>query len=103
MFRPAAVAAAAFAALTACSTPAASTKAAAPASPAAQPAAAAAPVAFDGMPAVGTQARCPVSGEVFTVTADTVKAEYHGKTYVFCCPHCKPSFEAEPEKYTAAK
>ncbi len=96
----AAMGAAALAALSACSTPAASTKAAVPANPVAE-SPAAAPAAFDGMPAVGTRARCPVSGEVFTVSAETVKAEHKGKTYVFCCAGCKPQFEAEPEKYTA--
>lgn len=100
MIRAAAFVAAAFAALTACSTPTASTKAAPPASPAAE-SAADAPVAFDAMPAVGTRARCPVSGEVFTVSAETVKAEHQGKTYVFCCAGCKAPFEADPAKYTA--
>ncbi len=100
MFRATAVAAAAFAALTACSTPTASTKATSPANPPAE-SSAGAPVAFDAMPAVGTRARCPVSGEVFTVTAETVKAEHQGKTFVFCCAGCKPQFEADPAKYAA--
>ena len=27
------------------------------------------------------------------------KTEYKGKTYFFCAPGCKRSFEKEPEKY----
>jgi len=27
------------------------------------------------------------------------KTEYNGKTYYFCAPGCKRSFEKEPEKY----
>jgi len=26
-------------------------------------------------------------------------SEYQGKTYYFCAPGCKKSFDAEPEKY----
>jgi YHS domain-containing protein len=28
-------------------------------------------------------------------------AEYKGKKIYFCCPECKPKFEADPEKYIA--
>lgn len=28
---------------------------------------------------------------------------YKGKTYYFCCPSCKPAFDADPEKYVKAK
>jgi len=58
-----------------------------------------APVGFEGMPALGTKAFCPVSKEAFTVNAKTVSASYKGKTYVFCCPECKPEFEANPDKF----
>lgn len=27
------------------------------------------------------------------------KAEYKGKPYYFCCPHCKKAFVENPEKY----
>ena len=60
---------------------------------------AAAPAVFDEMPPVGTKARCPVMGGEFEVTADTQHSTYKGKTYVFCCPGCKPQFDADPEKY----
>ena len=62
-----------------------------------------APVAFDSTPALGTKAFCPVSKEAFTISAKTAMATYKGKTYAFCCPECKPEFEANPEKFAAAK
>ncbi len=57
------------------------------------------PTVFDEKPAVGTEARCPVMKDVFTVKEDSPTATYKGKTYVFCCPGCKPQFEQNPEKY----
>ena len=41
----------------------------------------------------------PVCG--MTVDTETAqwKTEYNGKTYYFCAPGCKRSFEADPEKY----
>lgn len=36
--------------------------------------------------------------EVDPATAEW-KTEYKGKTYYFCAPGCKRSFEKEPEKY----
>jgi YHS domain-containing protein len=54
---------------------------------------------FDKMPPVGTKAFCPVMKAEFTVKKDTVYSVYKGKTYVFCCPGCKPKFDADPEKY----
>ncbi len=36
--------------------------------------------------------------EVDPTTAEW-KTEYKGKTYYFCAPGCKRSFEKEPEKY----
>ncbi|MCB9649416.1 MAG: YHS domain-containing protein [Deltaproteobacteria bacterium] len=58
-----------------------------------------APSSFDAPPAAGTLAKCPVSGEVFTVEADTDRAEYQGKHYVFCCSKCAGKFEADPTKF----
>lgn len=57
------------------------------------------PVAFDSPPKVGTTARCPVMGNVFTVSVDTQRSQYKGKHVAFCCPGCKPKFDADPEKY----
>jgi YHS domain-containing protein len=35
----------------------------------------------------------PINKDLFT--------EYKGKKVYFCCPACKPKFEADPEKYLA--
>jgi YHS domain-containing protein len=56
--------------------------------------------AFDAPPSEGTKAKCPVSGETFTVGANTQRSEYQSKHYVFCCPDCKPDFDKDPAKYT---
>ena len=45
---------------------------------------------------VGDTAKCPVSGEEFTVEATSPKVEHDGKTYFFCCAGCKKKFEADP-------
>ena len=39
--------------------------------------------------------------EVDPATAEW-KSEYKGKTYYFCAPGCKRSFDKEPEKYLSA-
>ncbi len=36
--------------------------------------------------------------EVDEMTAQ-FKTEYEGKTYYFCAPGCKKSFDREPDKY----
>ncbi len=73
--------------------------AAAPAVATGEPKDAGTPTAFDAAPAVGTKARCPVMGGEFTVSESTERSEYEGKHYAFCCPGCKPSFDAAPEKF----
>jgi len=57
------------------------------------------PSSFTAKPAPGTKARCPVSGEEFTVKDKTATATYNGRVYAFCCPDCKPDFEKNPAKY----
>jgi YHS domain-containing protein len=69
--------------------------------PSAAPQGERAPVSFDAPPPVGTRARCPVMGDDFTVTEDTPRSEYQGRHYVFCCPACKPQFDANPQRYLA--
>jgi Cu+-exporting ATPase len=65
-----------------------------------QPVAAAkAPKSFDKAPAVGTKATCPVMGGEFVVAKDSQRSEHKGKHVVFCCPGCKPKFDADPQKY----
>ena len=77
--------------------PASPTEAATPSAPAA-----AAAVADDpAVPklAVGTAAKCPVTGESFTVKDSTVQVTYNGKRYAFCCADCQPTFAKNPAKY----
>lgn len=68
-----------------------------PAQPVAQ---AAAPKVFSTPQKEGTKATCPVTGEEFVITKDTVHATYQGKHVYFCCPGCKKPFDKEPDKYT---
>jgi YHS domain-containing protein len=62
--------------------------------------AAKAPTAFDQKPAVGTKALCPVMKGEFVVSETTEFSEHEGKHYAFCCPGCKPQFDADPKKFT---
>lgn len=49
---------------------------------------------------VGDKTKCPISGEDFTVSENSPKAEHNGKTYYFCCPGCEKKFKENPQKYT---
>jgi Cu+-exporting ATPase len=76
--------------------------AAAPApAPASPPAVSGAQTALKapGEAKVGDVTKCPVSGEVFTVTAASPHADYDGKTYYFCCADCPNAFMKDPQKY----
>jgi len=59
-----------------------------------------APEAFDKKPEVGAKATCPVTKHEFTVSKDTPWSVYNKQHYGFCCPACKPLFDADPGKYT---
>jgi len=50
---------------------------------------------------VGDKTWCLTSGEVFTVAADSAKAQYNGKTYYFCCGGCDEQFLENPTKMLA--
>lgn len=50
---------------------------------------------------VGDKTKCPVSGEVFTVSETSPKVEHEGKTYYFCCSGCDAKFKADPAKFLA--
>lgn len=63
----------------------------------------AAPMVFDSPPPVGAKATCPVMKHSFTITEKTLRSEYKGKHVAFCCPGCKPKFDADPEKYLPKK
>jgi YHS domain-containing protein len=43
---------------------------------------------------------CPVTGAKIASIKDAAgHSTYKGKTYYFCCPGCKPMFDADPAKY----
>lgn len=56
----------------------------------------------DGTRVVGDITRCPVSGDVFTVSSDSPKVEQEGKTYYMCCDGCVDKFKADPDKFLSA-
>jgi len=60
------------------------------------------PLVAPGMAKVGDRTTCLVSHETFVVQEDSPKADYQGKTYYFCCPHCPEAFQANPAKYLTA-
>lgn len=62
----------------------------------------AADVKKPGEAAIGDKTSCPISKEVFTVSASSPKVEYKGKTYYFCCGGCDSKFKENPEKYLTA-
>ncbi len=57
------------------------------------------PAAFDSPPTAGTRARCPVAGEVFTVSEPAARFEHEGKHYVVCCAGCLPPLRKDPSRY----
>jgi Cu+-exporting ATPase len=49
----------------------------------------------------GAGEKDPVCG--MTVKPDSPhRFEHHGKAYLFCCPHCREKFAADPEKFLAS-
>jgi YHS domain-containing protein len=54
-----------------------------------------------GEATIGDKTSCPISKEVFTVSASSPKVDYKGKTYYFCCGGCDSKFKENPEKYLA--
>ena len=44
----------------------------------------------------------PVCGMEVDEKTATNKSEYMGKTYYFCSPGCKNTFDKEPGKYAAS-
>ncbi len=47
----------------------------------------------DGTRKVGDVTKCPVSGDVFKVEADSPKVTHEGKTYFMCCKGCVKKFD----------
>lgn len=53
-------------------------------------------------PAKAAALVCPITGEkISAVSAAAAQETYHGKTYYFCCPSCKPVFDKNPDKAVA--
>lgn len=48
-------------------------------------------------------AKDPVCGMDVDEANPPAKTVYQGKTYYFCSPGCKVTFEAHPEKYLGGK
>lgn len=42
---------------------------------------------------------CPVMGNPVDDITTAAHSVYKGKTYYFCCPGCKDTFDKDPEKY----
>ncbi len=47
-------------------------------------------------------ARDPICGMTVATAAAAHRAEFAGRTYYFCCAHCREQFLAEPHKYADA-
>jgi Cu+-exporting ATPase len=46
-----------------------------------------------------TMSKDPVCGMTVDEKSTTDKSEYQGRTFYFCSPGCKKSFDKEPHKY----
>lgn len=46
-------------------------------------------------------AKDPVCGMQVDEQSAAAKADYRGKTYYFCSPACKATFDKTPEKYAS--
>ena len=57
------------------------------------------PTGFKKKPKPGAKARCPVMKGEFVIKANSKLSYYKGRYYFFCCPGCKPKFDANPSKY----
>jgi len=44
-------------------------------------------------------AKDPVCGMNVNEKTATIKSDYMGKTYYFCAPSCKATFDKDPAKY----
>ncbi len=73
-----------------------------PATPAASGSEASKAVVPPGQAKVGDKSKCPVSGEEFVVSETSPKLDHNGKTYYFCCAHCKDKAAKDPDKFLTA-
>jgi len=47
-------------------------------------------------------AKDPVCGMMVDEKKAKLKSDYDGKTYYFCAPSCKATFDKDPEKYASS-
>jgi YHS domain-containing protein len=47
-------------------------------------------------------AKDPVCGMMVDEKKAKLKSDYNGKTYFFCAPSCKATFDKNPAKYASA-
>jgi YHS domain-containing protein len=45
-------------------------------------------------------AKDPICGMMVDEKKTKLKSDYKGKTYFFCAPSCKATFDKDPAKYT---
>ena len=60
------------------------------------------PKLFDSPQPEGTAATCPVVGDAFTISKDTLNSQNNGKWVYFCCPDYKDPFDKNPRHYLPA-
>jgi YHS domain-containing protein len=48
-------------------------------------------------------AKDPVCGMMVDEKKAKLKSDYEGKTYYFCAPSCKATFDKDPAKYNSGK
>ena len=53
-------------------------------------------------PVMTLEAKDPVCGMMVDVGRAKHTARFEGRTFYFCCPHCKQAFEHSPQSYEAA-
>ncbi|WP_249755597.1 YHS domain-containing protein [Microvenator marinus] len=53
----------------------------------------------DGTRKVGDVTTCPVTHDVFTISATSPSSTHEGKTYYFCCKGCVKDFDANPAEF----
>lgn len=70
--------------------------------PAARPAKTAAAKAAPASTAEPAQAIDPICGMTVITAGAEHRSEYAGRTYYFCCAHCRHTFEKNPQQYLEA-
>ena len=50
---------------------------------------------------IGNYTKCPISGVVFSITDESSKVNYKGKTAFICCATCSQLFDQSPAEYVS--